>query len=1100
MESSVSSVSSVPPEGDFEPITKTIRKRDGVTVQSFDVEKIRRAVSKAWLSEYPEINSAAVERVIRLVLSSIENVEVTVEDVQDLVELALMKIAPKVAKHYIIYREERAKKRALVSRKPDPKAVSDYIHAGKYARHRSDLGRREVYAETVARDEGMHITRFPQFEKEIREAFQPVYRQEVLPSMRSLQFAGEAILKNHAKLFNCCFSHINRLEALSEAMHLLLCGCGVGYSIQREHVECLPVLARIDTKRVRHHVVEDTIEGWADAEKALIMSYTTGEYVEFAFHKIRAAGTLLKTSGGRAPGHIQLKKSLEAIRAILNGAQGRQMRPIECHRILCIGAETPLSGGVRRSAMIALFSLDDEEMKNCKTGDWFSREPYLQNANNSVVLVRGEVREKEFKRVFDATRQWGEPGFYFTWSAEWGVNPCVEVQFFPTLIIDEKIQRKLRKRDIETKIGDTHSGWGFCVSGNTTLVTRTGRVNIAAAVGKTIETWNGSKWRKTKPFQTGAARKLYRVSFSDGSYLDCTDNHKFLVKDNSMDDYVEVETKNLLTVSDRIYLPRANVVSDGGISEPMAYEYGFFIGDGSVRVRWADVDAVNRYYYAGADLYGDKDIDLPLRGERGPLGKNPNGVKKQYIQFDLNVDLCRTMKGEDQIPNEVFTWDRASVLNFVGGWADADGTQANDGIRVYGSEGRMRDLQLLLTKVGINSSVNLMQEAGIETNLGVRKNAVWYVQVPNATGIRSARLHTADGKEPTGKGRVQVVRSVEELPGLHKTYCLEEPEAHICLFNNVLTKQCNLTTINASKLRSLDDFLAAAKAATFIGTLQATYTSFPYLGWVSEAIAERDALLGVSMTGMLDSPAVSCNPEFQQTVARHVKSWNRQFAEMFGIEAAARTTLVKPEGTSSLALGGVASGHHAHHSRRYIRRVIADQYEPVFQAFQEKNPHMCKLIGEGKWVIEFPVEIAPEAMIKADLTAIEFLEMVRSTQKNWVGPGTNLERTQHHFGEPLTHNVSNSVHVRKDEWNQVADYLWEHRNSFSGVSFIEERSDKQYANAPFEAVITDADEAYYHRLLVDYTPLDYSSLHEEEDGTSLRSEAACAGGTCEVNI
>ena len=139
MESSVSSVSSVPP--DFEPITKTIRKRDGVTIQSFEVEKIRRAVSKAWLSEYPEINSMQIEKVIRLVVTSIENVEVTVEDVQDLVELALMKIAPKVAKHYIIYREERAKKRALVSRKSDPKAVSDYIHAGKYAKYRADLGR-----------------------------------------------------------------------------------------------------------------------------------------------------------------------------------------------------------------------------------------------------------------------------------------------------------------------------------------------------------------------------------------------------------------------------------------------------------------------------------------------------------------------------------------------------------------------------------------------------------------------------------------------------------------------------------------------------------------------------------------------------------------------------------------------------------------------------------------------------------------------------------------------------------------------------------------------------------------------------------------------
>jgi len=767
--------SEMPSENVFDPTTRTIRKRDGSTVQPFDVGKIRRAVTAAWTCKGTagSFSEEALTRVVSAALAVVPDGEVSVEQVQDIVEVALMRCGYyAVAKQYILYREEHAEKRKLRAQKPDPKAVSDYIHVSKYARYRPELGRREVYAETVARDEAMHIKRFPQFEAEIREAFAPVYRQEVLPSMRSLQFAGEAILKNHAKLFNCCFGHINRLEAFSEALYLLLCGCGVGYSVQREHVERLPALVRIDTKRVRHHVVEDTIEGWADAEKALILSYTTGEYIEFAYHKVRDAGSPLVTSGGRAPGHIQLKRSLESIRTILNEAQGRQLRPIECHRILCIGAEAPLSGGVRRSAMISLFSLDDQEMMNCKTGDWFSREPYLQNANNSVVLVRGEVREREFKRVFDATRQWGEPGFYFTWNMEWGVNPCVEVQFFPSLIIDEKTQRKLANKGIQTKIGEVHSGWAFC----------------------------------------------------------------------------------------------------------------------------------------------------------------------------------------------------------------------------------------------------------------------------------------------------------------------------------------NLTTINAAKLRSLEDFLAAAKAATFIGTLQATYTSFPYLGWVSEAIAERDALLGVSMTGMLDSPAISCNPEFQQTVAKHVKSWNRQYAELFGIEAAARTTLVKPEGTSSLALGGVASGHHAHHSRKYIRRVIADQFEFPFQAFQAKNPHMCKKIGDGKWIIEFPVEIAPEALVKADLSAVEFLEMVRSTQKNWVGPGTNLDRTQYHFGEPLTHNVSNTVHVRKGEWGQVADYLWQHRNSFSGVSFIEERSDKQYANAPFEAVVTEADEAYYNRLIADYVPVDYSALRESEDATSLRAEAACVGGACEVTL
>ena len=342
------STASTPPMGDFEPITKSIRKRDGVTVQSFDVDKIRRAVGKAWLSEHKEVDANAIEKVIRLVISSVETEEVTVEDVQDRVEIALMRVSPKVAKHYIIYREDRAKKRALRDQKPDPKAVSQYIHAGKYARHRADLGRREVYAETVDRDKEMHIRRFPHLRSKIEEAFGYVHRQQVLPSMRSMQFGGKAIEVCHARQYNCCFTHVDRLEAFSQALYLLLCGCGVGYSVQYEHTDKLPAIGVVDSKKFRHHIVEDTIEGWGDAAAALFQGFQDGVWVEFAFHKIRAAGSILKTSGGRAPGHAQLKKSLELVRGVLLGAQGRNLRPIEAHRIMCMLSDAPLSGGIRR--------------------------------------------------------------------------------------------------------------------------------------------------------------------------------------------------------------------------------------------------------------------------------------------------------------------------------------------------------------------------------------------------------------------------------------------------------------------------------------------------------------------------------------------------------------------------------------------------------------------------------------------------------------------------------------------------------------------------------------------------------------------------------
>jgi len=303
---------------------------------------------------------------------------------------------------------------------------------------------------------------------------------------------------------------------------------------------------------------------------------------------------------------------------------------------------------------------------------------------------------------------------------------------------------------------------------------------------------------------------------------------------------------------------------------------------------------------------------------------------------------------------------------------------------------------------------------------------------------------------------------------------------------------CNLCEINGSKLKSLEDFLTAAKAATIIGTLQASYTKMPYLGWVSEVIAEREALLGIGMTGMMDSPDVTLNAEMQRTVAEHIKKWNEEWAAKIGIRPAARTTCVKPSGTTSLALGCVGSGIHAHHARRYIRRVTADELELVFQTFKAANPHMCVHKPDGKWVVEFPVEAPEGAILKEDLGAIQFLEMVKSTQRAWVLSGTARPESS----PDLNHNVSNTVTVKPDEWDAVAEYLWDNREFFTGVTLISDTSDKKYAFAPNEAVVTEADEARYNQLVDGYTPVDYSSVFEDEDGTTLSAEAACVGGAC----
>lgn len=756
-----------------------ILKRDGKTRQLFQSQKIRDAIKGAWVEVTGVVDVTMIDTITGWVVSQIGTLpSLTVEGIQDIVEIALMKFGHfDIAKAYILYRQKRAEIRAAAVH-PDPAALEEYIQHAKYARHIPLELRREWYIESTRRVRDMHKRRFPHLVQQIDDVFDKfVDTKKVLASMRSMQYGGKAIEVNNARIFNCSFTFVDRPRVFQEALWLLLSGCGVGYSIQFDHVDKLPRLTRVNVDSIVHHIVADNIEGWGDALGALVRSYLVedspeyGKYVEFAFHEIRAKGIVLKTSGGRAPGHRPLKRTLDRVRTILDGAQGRKLRPIECHDILCHGADAVLDGGNREAAMIALFSLEDSEMIYAKTGEWYVKYPWRARANNSVMLKRSEVRKKQFKRIFQMTREWGEPGFYFCESYEYGANPCVEIGLNPRLILDAQsileIQRTKGDKYPETRslhIGDSYTGWAFC----------------------------------------------------------------------------------------------------------------------------------------------------------------------------------------------------------------------------------------------------------------------------------------------------------------------------------------NLVELNAAKFESIEDFMAAAEAGTFIGTLQAAYTDMPYLGWVSEHICEREALLGVSMTGMMRTPSISCNPEIQRAVALKTIEWNRKFAIQVGVKPAARITCVKPAGTSSKILGIGATGIHPDHARKYINRVGANENQISFQAMKATNPHMCVRKPDGKWVIEFPVEAPATAIIKADVSALQFLEIVKSTQCNWVVPGTADET----ISPGLRHNVSNTIHVKEHEWEDVANYLWDNRESFTGVALLPFTGDKQYAFAPYEAITTEADEAHFRQLVANYKPIDWTAVLEDEDGTNLMGEQACAGGAC----
>jgi len=315
------------------------------------------------------------------------------------------------------------------------KILSDITVFMKYAKYRDDLGRRETWEELVTRNKEMHLKKFPFMRKDIEEAYKYVYDKKILPSMRSLQFGGKPIEISPNRVYNCGFIPVDDYRAFNEILFLLLGGTGIGFSVQKHHVEKLPEIRKPRLDRKRRFLVGDSIEGWADAVKVLMRSYFEGtSTIEFDFSDIRAKGAKLVTSGGKAPGPEPLKICIRQIKSILNEKEeGSQLEPIEVHDVVCHIADAVLAGGIRRAALISLFSADDDEMIACKAGNWWEKNPQRARANNSATLVRHRVEKDFFMELWERIEHSnsGEPGIYFTNDKDWGTNPCCEIGLRP---------------------------------------------------------------------------------------------------------------------------------------------------------------------------------------------------------------------------------------------------------------------------------------------------------------------------------------------------------------------------------------------------------------------------------------------------------------------------------------------------------------------------------------------------------------------------------------------------------------------------------------------------------------------------------------------
>jgi ribonucleoside-diphosphate reductase alpha chain len=316
---------------------------------------------------------------------------------------------------------------------PSVSILSDITVYNKYAKYIPELERRETWDEIVTRNKDMHISKFPNLKDDIEKAYELVYAKKILPSMRSLQFAGKPIEINNARIYNCAYLPVDDYRSFSETMFLLLSGCGVGFSVQQHHIEQLPEI-KIPTKHKRY-LVSDSIEGWADSVKILVKAYFTGSPLPlFDFRDIRPKGARLITAGGKAPGPEPLKECLFQIQKIFDRKQnGDRVTSLEAHDIICHIADAVLSGGIRRAALISLFNLNDEDMLTCKFGNWWEENPQRGRANNSAVVLRHKITEEEFFKLWKKIEMSGsgEPGIYFSNDKDWGTNPCCEIALRP---------------------------------------------------------------------------------------------------------------------------------------------------------------------------------------------------------------------------------------------------------------------------------------------------------------------------------------------------------------------------------------------------------------------------------------------------------------------------------------------------------------------------------------------------------------------------------------------------------------------------------------------------------------------------------------------
>lgn len=928
--------------------------------------------------------------------------------------------------------------------------VGNYVFLSKYSQ--TSGGQKETWDQAVNRVMDMHMKQYrnvvspkdmPEFLDMFRKAYTLYHDQRILGAQRALQYGGELMTEKHARFYNCCATYVDRVSVFEEAMYLLLCGCGVGYSVQHCHVNKLPVPMGFNHSLPNSQfTVPDTIEGWAEAVGLLMTAYYEGRPdIDFDYSMIRPKGAFIR-GGFSAPGPEPLKEAIEKIHSILEKIKGRKLRPFELHYIICIFANSVVTGGVRRSAMISIFDADDVEMASCKTGAWITTMPELCRSNNSAAILPDTSKEI-FDKIYEFTKKYGEPGFVFIDSTNFVYNPCFTGETL-VAVADGRNAVSIKELAKNVKEFPVYSGkW----------VDKAGR--------------NSKRWKpeikKAIAFKTGD-KEVVEVTLSDGTKFKCTPNHKLALTDGT---YLEAckcvgkELQPFFTIKEKY---RTICSRSNGYARQYRMIWEYF--NGSVpegfdidHIENGKGDFIENLHLLERGKHQEKSASERL-GENNPMFRRKD-VKAYSHNMSISTTLEKNGRYKGLTNKELY--EIAKKVHENGGYISCENCNKLDSRfpknlfknRFGGKIENLRNLVLSgqpyieavdergyikpeKELIEISVRVESVVACGVEPvyDLTVEDNHNFYIitkgdeNYENCTGVL---VHNC--------GEVGMYPRIQDENGeWHSGWGF-----------------CNLAEINGGKIHTPEELYEAAEAAAIICTLQAGYTRFKVLERWSQKIAERDALIGVGITGLCENPEVLFDPEVQRKAAQIVVETNKKISKMINISPAARCTVIKPSGNSSQLLGTL-SGITPGHSRHYIRHIQASDTEQAIQEWERVNPECVETsvwAPDREKVIAFPVTLPEGALLKQNLSAIDFLKLVLLTKGNWIEFGTNFDHPSTKENPTLRMNVSNTCIVRPDEWEDVREYLWEHRDKFGGISLLSSFGDLDYPQAPYTEVLDE---------------------------------------------